>query len=178
MIIILLKTIWLIIPAGFANIAPVLFRSINFLSYPIDFKSTYKGKVILGENKTFRGFFFGILFAIIAIKIQVMLYPYAEEISVIDYGGENIYKIGFLLGFGALIGDVTKSFFKRRIGIKPGDSWIPFDQIDWIIGSLLMLQICIPLQTIYITTSIVLFGLLHPIFNFISYKFGFQKNKL
>jgi len=38
--------------------------------------------------------------------------------------------------FGALIGDIIKSFFKRRIGKKRGQDWIPFDQIDFILGVL------------------------------------------
>jgi CDP-2,3-bis-(O-geranylgeranyl)-sn-glycerol synthase len=41
-----------------------------------------------------------------------------------------------LLGFGALAGDSIKSFFKRRVGVKPGKRWFPFDQIDFVIGAL------------------------------------------
>ena len=43
----------------------------------------------------------------------------------------------FSLCFGALTGDVTKSFFKRRIGKNRGEDWILFDQIDFIGGALL-----------------------------------------
>jgi CDP-2,3-bis-(O-geranylgeranyl)-sn-glycerol synthase len=38
--------------------------------------------------------------------------------------------------FGALFGDITKSFFKRRVGKNRGEDWIPFDQIDFIAGAL------------------------------------------
>jgi CDP-2,3-bis-(O-geranylgeranyl)-sn-glycerol synthase len=41
------------------------------------------------------------------------------------------------MGSGAILGDLIKSFFKRRIGIKPGEKWIFFDQVDYAIGALL-----------------------------------------
>ena len=38
--------------------------------------------------------------------------------------------------FGALLGDIVESFFKRRVGRKRGENWIPFDQLDFILGVL------------------------------------------
>jgi len=35
------------------------------------------------------------------------------------------------------MGDIIESFFKRRIGKKRGESWVPFDQLDFILGVLL-----------------------------------------
>src|SRR3990167_6645069 len=66
----LLKCFYLMLPAYFANMAPVIVRKINFLAHPIDFKKKFGKKPILGKNKTFRGVFFGILFAIIIVYIQ------------------------------------------------------------------------------------------------------------
>lgn len=37
MIKILLQTFWLFLPAGFANMAPVLFKWFPFFGYPVDF---------------------------------------------------------------------------------------------------------------------------------------------
>jgi CDP-2,3-bis-(O-geranylgeranyl)-sn-glycerol synthase len=42
----------------------------------------------------------------------------------------------FSLCCGALLGDVIESFFKRRIGKDRGQDWIPFDQLDFLIGAL------------------------------------------
>jgi CDP-2,3-bis-(O-geranylgeranyl)-sn-glycerol synthase len=44
--------------------------------------------------------------------------------------------IVFSICFGALLGDIIESFFKRRVGRKRGEDWIPFDQIDFILGVL------------------------------------------
>jgi CDP-2,3-bis-(O-geranylgeranyl)-sn-glycerol synthase len=45
---------------------------------------------------------------------------------------------GLRFGFGAMAGDAAKSFFKRRLAIEPGRPWIPFDQLDFAIGALLL----------------------------------------
>jgi len=44
----------------------------------------------------------------------------------------------FSLCFGALLGDMMESFFKRRIGRDRGQDWIPFDQLDFIVGALVL----------------------------------------
>lgn len=31
-------------------------------------------------------------------------------------------------------GDAAKSFFKRRVHVPPGKPWVPFDQLDFVIG--------------------------------------------
>src|SRR3989338_255015 len=123
----LLKCFYLMLPAYFANMAPVIFKKISFLSYPVDFSKKLGNRPIFGKNKTFRGFFFGILLAIIVSYIQFELYKTVSfrNISFFNYG--NWILFGFLMGFGALAGDLAKSFFKRRAGIKPGDRFIPFD---------------------------------------------------
>ena len=43
---------------------------------------------------------------------------------------------GLLLGVGAMAGDALKSLVKRRAGIPPGERWIPFDQLDFVVGAL------------------------------------------
>jgi CDP-2,3-bis-(O-geranylgeranyl)-sn-glycerol synthase len=35
-----------------------------------------------------------------------------------------------------MAGDVAKSFLKRRAGVAPGDAWIPWDQVDFVLGAL------------------------------------------
>ena len=37
-----------------------------------------------------------------------------------------------------MAGDSAKSFLKRRVGIPPGESWILFDQLDFVIGALVL----------------------------------------
>jgi CDP-2,3-bis-(O-geranylgeranyl)-sn-glycerol synthase len=128
-------------PGLIANMAPVFAMRLNFLNIQIDFGRKWKGKRIFGSHKTYRGFFFGILTAILLVFLQTLLYHngFFRGISFVDYSkislGTVIY-LGFLLGFGALFGDLVKSFIKRRVGILPGKSFYPWDQLDYILGIL------------------------------------------
>ena len=117
------QAVWFFLPAGIANLMASLSRFIPLLNYPVDFGKTWKGKRIFGSHKTWRGIFFGTLFAILTFWGQQYLYQYEffESLSLFDYT-EASWVIGLLLGLGAVWGDSIRSFFKRRINIKPGSS--------------------------------------------------------
>jgi len=135
----LLKCFYLMLPAYFANMAPVMVKRIDLFRVPIDFNRKISNKPVLGSHKTFRGLIFGVIFAIVVAYIQFLLYSNGlfRNVSFIDY--KNWLLFGFLMGLGALTGDSVKSFFKRRVGIAPGEKFIPFDQIDFVIGALLFI---------------------------------------
>lgn len=170
MITAIIRAFWLFLPAGIANMAPVFFKKVPFLDKPIS-------KKLFGEHKTYRGFFFGILLSIITIYLQKLLYPWMADYSIIDYSSVNVLLPGFLLGFGALAGDLVKSYFKRKAGIEPGKAWIPFDQLDWIAGALICVAFYIKLSIEITVVTVVLFGLLHPAINLIGYLFKAKKEQ-
>lgn len=170
----ILESFWFFLPAGFANMAPVFFKKINFLNYPMDFNKSFRGKPIFGQNKTFRGFFFGILTAILIVYLQPLVYP---ETQILNYSDVNLILLGLVLGAGALLGDLIKSFIKRQLDIQPGQPWMPFDQMDWILGASLLTLLYIRLDLSVILTSIILFTVLHPIVNYIGYAIGIKSNK-
>ncbi|MBW2964557.1 CDP-archaeol synthase [Candidatus Woesearchaeota archaeon] len=160
------------IPAAVANMAPAIFSRVPFMDYPIDFGKKLKGRPILGSHKTFRGFFFGIVCAILLVYAQSFLYSasaYFRGISVIDYSSINFALLGFLMGFGTLLGDSVESFLKRRVGIRPGKRWVPWDQIDWIVGMLILLAIVYVPPIGVIAFLIIVFPLLHIAVKHIGY---------
>lgn len=176
--------IWFFGPAGLANVAaffsgklPVLKR----FSYPVDFGLTFRGKRILGSHKTIRGFIAGILVAIATVYLELFLYMnigWVRDLLPIDYTNINPILFGTLSGFGALMGDAVKSFFKRRVGVAPGKSWVPFDQIDYIIGGIVFTAFYIQLQPFeYILLCIVWF-LIHPLTTFIGFLLRLKKEPL
>ena len=56
--------IYLMLPGIFANMAPIIVRKhFKLLATPLDLKKELNKKRILGDNKTYRGLIFGILFA-------------------------------------------------------------------------------------------------------------------
>jgi CDP-2,3-bis-(O-geranylgeranyl)-sn-glycerol synthase len=95
--------------------------------------------IIFGENKTWRGFIFGTFAGGVTGAITYIIYP--ESISYVSVAAFipilDMFTVGAALGAGALFGDAIESFFKRRVGVKPGESWFPFDQTDYIAGGLI-----------------------------------------
>jgi len=174
----IIKTIYFMLPAYFANMAPVLVKDyFKFLAIPLDFNKKINNKPILGAHKTLRGLIFGIIAGIIIAFIQSLLYKYNffTNISLIDYS--NWLLIGFLMSFGALVGDSVKSFFKRIIDIKPGKKWIPFDQLDYTIGALVFVFFVYIPPASMVGTALILSFILHIIANHLAYYLGIRKVK-
>ena len=177
----ILQLIYLLLPAGFANISASL--SVKFFPHwnsPLDFHASFRGKRILGSHKTFRGLFFGIAGGIIGSAIQLMLLRYSiiQKITLISYSSHSFILIGFLLGTGAVFGDSAKSFFKRQLSIAPGKSFMPFDQIDWVLGSLLFI---LPFYQISLSNLLILcvsYFIIHIIVRWIGYLLNLAEEKL
>lgn len=167
----LIWAIWLFLPAGIANAAPVFASRLPLLKHwkaPLDAGKSYRGIRMLGNNKTWRGLIFGVIVAGLVALLQSAAYEASYP--------SPIFIFGILLGFGALAGDAVESFFKRQKGVLAGESWFPFDQTDYIIGGLLLSW---PLADYSIsqavTIFIVYFGL-HLIVSYLGYLTGL-KNK-
>ncbi|MFC1600118.1 CDP-2,3-bis-(O-geranylgeranyl)-sn-glycerol synthase [Patescibacteria group bacterium] len=150
-------------PAYAANSLPVVANGLKLfpsLNKPIH-------KTLFGKSKTYRGFVVGMIGALLVGLIQY----YSGWYSQLEYS----LLLAFLLGFGALLGDLIKSFIKRRIGIKSGDPWIIFDQIDYVIGGVLLAYIINPVSLEIIITLLVISPLLSLGSNMISYSLKIKK---
>jgi CDP-2,3-bis-(O-geranylgeranyl)-sn-glycerol synthase len=149
-----------IFPAYCANAIPVITGG----GLPLDFgKNFFDGRPIFGKNKTFRGFFSGL-----AVGTTVGF----VESAYFDYP----IAFGLLLSLGALFGDLTGAFVKRRLGLSPGDLLPVVDQVDFIIGAILFsLPICLQTPELLITVFIVTIPI-HLLTNFAAYKLGLKSN--
>lgn len=161
----ILTALYYAAPGMIANAMPIIFRkTLKFLAMPADFGKTIRSKRILGNNKTIRGFVVGIIIAIVLVYCQKLLcnVKFFNSISYVNYssfGFSKIILVGFILGFGALLGDSVKSFFKRRANIKPGGKFFPWDQVDYIIG-IIILTLFIKPMTIGMIIALVVLGIL------------------
>ncbi len=121
---IIIESIWLIFPAYIANSSAVLLGG----GTPIDFGRKWRNKPIFGEGKTWRGFIGGGLCGLfVGILMNQIWQMFGESF--------NAFAVLLSLSFGALAGDLIKSFFKRRIGKKRGEKWPVIDQIDFLFGA-------------------------------------------
>lgn len=174
----ILQCFYLMLPAYFANMAPVIVKNIfNKLKVPIDFNKKINNKPVFGRNKTFRGLIFGVLFAIVIAYLQFLLHSnnIFVDISIVDYS--NWLSIGFLLGFGAIFGDLVESFVKRRMDYKPGKAFVPFDQLDFVVGALIFVVPLVVLSLNKILVILLLSFVLHIIVNHLAFYLKIRKEK-
>ena len=173
-----LETLYLAVPAFVANMTPVVVAKLDWLSFlnkPIDADKTFRGKRIFGKNKTVRGFVFGVACATIIALVQFFLaknnllpFSFLHNIT-------SSLMFGFLGGFGALAGDAAESFVKRQLGIGSGKPFLPFDQIDYIIGFLLLTSFVFD-WTMFQAVSLLIFAALaNPLTNLTAYLLGIKK---
>ena len=88
----------------------------------------------LGGHKTVIGAVAGVFAAVATSLAQSVI---GWEGSILSYSRWPL--TGLLLGVGAMAGDALKSLVKRRAGIPPGERWIPFDQLDFVVGALALI---------------------------------------
>jgi len=162
-----LQALYFFLPAYVANMTPVLVKKLELFNWPIN-------KIALGSHKTWRGIIFGVGAAIFVAYCQARYVPWLPNLSIAPY--EQWLGLGLLLGLGALAGDSVKSYFKRKKGIKPGGRWIPWDQIDYVIGGLALTYfVFFPGIKAAITLIVVSF-FLHYLVSWMGYDFGLRRN--
>ncbi len=158
----LIKALLFIFPAYCANAIPVITGG----GHPIDFgQKFFDGKPIFGKNKTFRGFFSGLVVGTAVGFLESVFFNYH-------------ILFGLLLSLGALFGDLTGAFVKRRLGLSPGDMLPIVDQVDFIIGAILF-SLFIPSQSPFWELAIFVLIITPPIHlltNFAAYKLGLKRN--
>lgn len=160
--------------------APVLarrWRWLDKLNRPIDGGATWRGRRVLGDHKTWRGLAAGWLLATALVLAQFWLYDVSPELQRFyrwDISGLNPLLWSTALTLGALGGDALKSFFKRQVGIAPGRSWVPFDQLDFVIGTLVAVSLLIDMPVRFYVIAVLLGLFLHPLVNFLSWTLRLQ----
>ena len=136
------------LPAYFANATPTVFGG----GTPIDLSHKFiDGRRVFGDNKTIRGFMAGLAFGTIvgAMKKEALH--------------------GFLLSLGALAGDLTGAFIKRRIGLAPGAPLPILDQLDFIAGAIIISSRFYSYDVMTIGSVILITLILHVFTNIMAY---------
>lgn len=174
MLSLVIDALWLMLPAYVPNSSAVLFAG----KTPIDFGRNFvDGKRIFGPGKTFRGLIGGTLSGI-AVGLFLQLVKDSTQIGVPSF--EPI-SVVVTLSLGAMLGDLTKSFLKRRMGLDRGSPLPVADQLDFVVGAWVLTFIffrdwfvqnfTLPV----IVVALILSPLLHLAVNLIGYKLGKKK---
>jgi CDP-2,3-bis-(O-geranylgeranyl)-sn-glycerol synthase len=156
----IIEAMKLIFPAYCANAAPVLAGG----GVPLDFgKNFVDGRRIFGKNKTFRGFFFGLFVGIMVGLVEFFLFNYP-------------LLFVFLAPLGALLGDLTGAFIKRRLNIAPGGLLPVVDQVDFVVGAIVF---SLPLNILTVELAVAMLLITPPIHlltNVVAYKLKLKSN--
>jgi len=145
---------------------------------PVDLGRTMKdGRRILGDGKTYRGFFFGVTAGLIAGILQI----YCSDTFGLTMLPAHTLTSVLVFSVGALLGDIAKSFIKRRLGKVRGERWFIADQYDLVIGAFLLMIVVDPgwlLANVTLQLFIlilILTPLLHRLVNIIGYHMGVKE---
>ena len=175
--------LWIMMPAYLANTIAVVTGG----RFPIDQgKKMGDGNRILGNGKTWSGLLGGTIGGIVVGYLQLNFgNSIIEGIAGTNsetFWGDTPFLIFFLLAFGALFGDLTASFFKRRQNLNRGDKYPLLDMYDFIVMSLLLtfilgggwLQTWIFDGTVPLFTLLIATPILHRGVNIIGFKIGLK----
>lgn len=161
----LVEILLYVIPLYVANSIPVVVHGRT----PIDFNKKLFGKAIFGRGKTILGALAGITAGTLIGAVTVLVFPYSLFVV------PNYIVLAFFLALGAIVGDLVKSFFKRRFGINRGEKWVLADQLDFIVGGLFFSFIVrIPELWVVVVLFVATF-FIHSGTNWGAYRLGLKK---
>jgi CDP-2,3-bis-(O-geranylgeranyl)-sn-glycerol synthase len=157
----IIEAVKFIFPAYCANAIPVIAGG----GISMDFGKTLPdGRPVFGKNKTFRGFIAGLAVGTIVGLAESLLFNYP-------------ITFGFLTSLGALMGDLTGAFLKRRLSIPPGGLLPVVDQIDFIIGAILFsLLLPMPLNWESYIAVLIITPPVHLLTNYAAYRLKLKSN--
>ena len=141
---------------GFVQTAWLRSRLSRRFAVPLDGGHTFRGRRILGDNKTLRGFLLmvpaaGAVFLLLALLLDSWPVRPAPGLWPLSAGGYGWLGVG--AGFGFMAGELPNSFLKRQLGIPPGAAppgylarvfCFVVDRLDSILGMLTAVSLLVP----------------------------------
>ncbi|WP_396610843.1 CDP-2,3-bis-(O-geranylgeranyl)-sn-glycerol synthase [Haloferax sp. S1W] len=130
---------WAMLPAYVPNNAAVLAGG----GRPIDGGRMMGGRRLLGDGKTWRGTAAGTLAGTLLAIVLNALVPTVSSTTGFDL---PVFPLaaGFGLSLGAMLGDIGASFLKRRSGRERGAAFPGLDQLDFVVGALVLAFVAAP----------------------------------
>jgi CDP-2,3-bis-(O-geranylgeranyl)-sn-glycerol synthase len=169
----LVSAVWIMLPAYVPNSAAALLGG----GLPIDGGRTWgDGRRIFGDGKTWRGLAGGVLAGIAVGWAGIWVQALAgwqiaahTPVTVCTFAA------------GALLGDLAKSFLKRRLGKDQGAPWPVADQYDLVAGAFILTALLAPgwlLATITLPILLwilVITPVLHRLTNIAGHRLGVKQ---
>jgi hypothetical protein len=168
--------------AGVFQVAWLRTRVSEKLKQRVDFGLTLRGRPLLGENKTLRGF---------VVMVPASGFSFWAW-SRLGSGFEGLWPLSptqFLLlgcaaGAGFMLGELPNSALKRQLDIAPGEAptqpWLgrlclTLDRTDSLLGSLLAMSLTVPVPWPIWLGCLVVGSGIHGLFSFALYRLGIKE---
>jgi len=163
--------LFFIFPAYVANAIPVILGGGRAIDGG---RKMRDGKPFFGSHKTVRGFVAGILAGTLVGATQNAVFL-SGALQDVKFPFQFSIWLGFMISFGALIGDLVHSFVKRRIGIAEGAPLPVADQLDFVLGAVLFSLFVSPPPLLTIFIIFVITVPVHLLTNLLAHVIGMKK---
>lgn len=120
-------------------------------AWPLDGGRTFRGRRILGDNKTARGFV--VMIPATGLAFLVLALAGFRTMGAWPLPPSQYLGLGLLAGAGCMLGELPNSFIKRQLGIPPGSPgagriarplFFLVDRVDSTLGVLVSLMLAVP----------------------------------
>lgn len=181
------QLLWLGLPLIVAGLLHLAVLKRDWLSglrrAPLDFGVSWRGQRLFGANKTWRG----ALVMVVGTAVACLLLEWSNArwlhvSNPVPLGATHPLLWGGLLGAGYILGELPNSFLKRQLGIAPGAAgqgalgalfWV-VDQLDSLIGLLLISRPFWQPAWHVVATLVVLMLVAHPFGAWVMVRFGLK----
>jgi CDP-2,3-bis-(O-geranylgeranyl)-sn-glycerol synthase len=148
-------------------------------SWPLDGGRRFRGRRLLGDNKTARGFVVmvpatGLAFMVLALAGSGT--PGLWPLTPAQYLG-----LGILAGAGCMLGELPNSFIKRQLRIPPGSPapgavarplFFVVDRLDSTLGALAALMLSVPVPPATVASVLLVGVALHGVLSVVTFRLG------
>ena len=180
LLIAVLGAVYFMLPAYIANLSGLAFGG----GTPVDGGRECKdGRRLIGNGVTWKGLQNGTIIGTLVGAVLGIIGTFYGDLSVLTGGIIDLHVygsliggliLGFLMAFGALLGDAVGSFLKRRIGLERGAPAPFMDQLDFVVGALVLSLLVVRISWSFFIIIALLSLFLHLGSNTFAYLIGIK----
>ena len=180
LLIAVLAAVYFMLPAYVANLSGLAFGG----GTPVDGGRECKdGRRLIGNGVTWKGLQNGTIIGTLVGVVLGIIGTFYGDLSALTGGIIDLHVygsvfggliLGFLMAFGALLGDAVGSFLKRRIGLERGAPAPIMDQLDFVIGALVLSLLVVQISWEFFIIIALLSLVLHLGSNTFAYLIGIK----
>ena len=180
LLIAVLGAVYFMLPAYVANLSGLAFG----VGTPVDGGRECKdGRRLIGNGVTWKGLQNGTIIGTLVGAVLGIIGTFYGDLSVLTGGIIDLHVygsliggliLGFLMAFGALLGDAVGSFLKRRIGLERGAPAPFMDQLDFVVGALVLSLLVVRISWSFFIIIALLSLVLHLGSNTFAYLIGIK----